>query len=186
MSKFYDGLTDTVRAFIAAQPVFFVATAPREGRLNISPKGMDTFRCLDDRTVAFLNLSGSGNETAAHLLDDGRITVMMTSFGDKAMTLRMYGRGRSIHERDPEWAELLPKFPVFEGARQIIVIELDSLMTSCGGGTPEMTFVRRRTIPEDYAVRLGRETVKGYWATHSAKSIDGLPTGILEDCDRES
>ena len=112
MSKWFKTITAEMREFIAEQKVFFVATAPHEGRINLSPKGMDTFRVLDERRAIYLDLTGSGNETAAHLLDDGRITVMFCSFGKTADITRLYGRGRAIHPCDAEWKDYLAEVPV--------------------------------------------------------------------------
>ncbi len=142
MSKFFDRLTPELTQFIGAQPVFFVATAAPQGRINLSPKGMDTFRVLDEKRVAYLDLTGSGNETAAHLLRDGRITIMFCSFGNNAEIARIYGRGAVIgpdHARGPELAANFPKLP---GVRQIMEIGVESAMTSCGYAVPRMGELR--------------------------------------------
>lgn len=110
MAEFYTELNDTLKKVIAQQKIFFIATAPTEGRINLSPKGLDSLRCLDDKTIAFLNLIGSGNETAAHLFQNGRITMMFCSFTEKPLIIRIYGQGRVIHPRDKAWAELYPLF----------------------------------------------------------------------------
>src|SRR5260370_76403 len=111
MAQFYEALTPELRDFIEAQPVFFTATAPNSGRINVSPKGMDTFRILDDRTVAYLDLTGSGNETSAHMRENGRITVMFCSFGTTPMIVRLHGHGRVLPSNDSEWNELHVTFP---------------------------------------------------------------------------
>ena len=136
MAKFYPHLDDGLQKFIGEQKMFFTATAPAEGRINLSPKGMDTLRCLDDRTVAYLDLTGSGNETAAPLAADGRMTIMMCSFAESPLILRLYGRGRVVRPGDAEWDALRPHFPVLPGERQIVVLDLESAQTSCGFAVP--------------------------------------------------
>jgi hypothetical protein len=125
MAKFYPQLTQELQDFIKEQKIFFTATAPREGRINLSPKGMDTFCCFDEQTVAYLDLTGSGNETAAHLLENERITVMFCSFSDRPLILRLYGKGKSLRLRDEEWERLSSFFSSLPGARQIIVIKIE-------------------------------------------------------------
>ena len=138
MSEFFDHITTEMKQFIEAQPVFFVATAARESRINLSPKGMDTFRVLDEKRVAYLDLTGSGNETAAHLLHDGRITIMFCSFDSNARIARLYGRGVVIHPTDERWPKLIANFPKLPGVRQVMEINVESAMTSCGYGVPRM------------------------------------------------
>src|SRR5688500_785364 len=118
MARFYPALNDFHREFIAEQKLFFVASAPDEGRINLSPKGMDTFRCLDETTVAYLDLTGSGNETAAHLRENGRITIMFCSFSEKPLILRLYGRGEVVRAGDEGWEELAQSFEILTGTRQ--------------------------------------------------------------------
>src|SRR5438552_16700363 len=115
MAKFYTVLNEALRQFIGAQRVFFNASAPNQGRINLSPKGLDTFRILSDRRVAYLDLTGSECETAAHLAENGRFTIMFYSFQDKPLILRLYGRGSVIHSRDSQWAELRALFPTLPG-----------------------------------------------------------------------
>jgi hypothetical protein len=122
MAKFYPSLTAELREFIEQQYVYFVASAPNQGRVNLSPKGMDSLRCLSDTAVAYLDLTGSGNETAAHVLENGRITLMVCSFTEKPLILRIYGRGQPIRPRDAAWQELYGMFPAIAGARQIMHI----------------------------------------------------------------
>src|SRR6516164_9365549 len=122
MAKFYKELNQALRDFIAAQRIFFHASAPNQGRINLSPKGLDTFRVLSDRRVAYLDLTGSECETAAHLAENGRLTIMFCSFQDKPLILRLYGRGSVIHNRDAQWPELRGNFPQIPGERQIIVL----------------------------------------------------------------
>src|SRR5260370_27878990 len=138
MSKFFDTISPELAKFIRAQPVFFVATAASGSGINLSRKGMDTLRVLDEKRVAYLDLTGSGNETAAHLLHDGRITIMFCSFDANAEIARIYGRGAVIRPADERWAELIAHFPKLSGVRQILEISVESAMTSVGDGEPRM------------------------------------------------
>lgn len=173
MADFFSALTDTHRAFIAKQPVFFVATAAAGARINLSPKGYDAFRVLDDNRVAYLDLGGSGNETQAHLIADGRITLMFCAFDNPALILRIYGRGRAVLPQDDGWDALAALFPPLAGRRQIFLIDVDTVQTSCGWGVPRMTLEAERPtlvkyhaqqVPEDRLAKIaGRD-----------RSIDGL------------
>jgi hypothetical protein len=180
MSKFFDQLTPELTGFIGAQPVFFVATAAPQGRINLSPKGMDTFRVLDEKRVAYLDLTGSGNETAAHLLRDGRITIMFCSFGNTAEIARIYGRGAVIRPDHARWPELAANFLMLPGVRQIMEIGVESAMTSCGYGVPRMGEMTGRDTLEKYWLKRTEEEKRDYWQTHNLRSIDGLPTAIAE------
>jgi hypothetical protein len=179
MSDFTDHLTADHVATISRQSVFFVATAAAEGRINLSPKGYDSFRVLSPSRVAWLDLGGSGNETHAHLLaaqtDEGRITVMMCNFQQPALILRIYGRGRPVLPADAEWRELAAHFTLLPGTRQIFDIAVESVQTSCGWGVPVMTLEKEReTLVKYHAAQDPAE----WAATYSARtrSIDGLPT----------
>lgn len=174
MAEFFEALTDDHRAFIAKQPVFFVATAAEGARINLSPKGMDCFRVLDDRTVAYLDVAGSGNETNAHLLADGRITIMFCAFESPALIFRIYGRGVPVLPQDERWAELAPLFTLLPGTRQIFVVTLDTVQTSCGWGVPLMTYERERETLSKYHRKHGDEVRFGKYAVRTG-SIDGLP-----------
>ena len=181
MAQFFDRLNESLRKFIGEQPIFFVATAPHDGRINLSPKGMDTLRCLDDSRVAYLDLTGSGNETAAHLKDDGRITVMFCSFTRRASILRLYGVGRVVPAGSAEWESLIGLFPDLPGARQLVVIDIRSVQTSCGYAVPEMTFVRERQTLRKWAEGKGDAGLAEYRREKNKVSIDGLPTGLNRD-----
>jgi len=174
MAEFFDSLTEDHRAFIARQPVFFVATAADGARINLSPKGMDSFRVLDDRTVAYLDVMGSGNETNAHLLADGRITIMFCAFESPALIFRIYGHGVPVLPQDARWAELSPHFTLLPGTRQIFVVSLDQVQTSCGWGVPHMSFERERETLSKYHAKHGDEIRFGKYAVRT-NSIDGLP-----------
>ena len=169
--------------FIGAQQLFFVATAARDGRVNVSPKGMDTLRVLDGDRIVWLNLSGSGNETAAHLAEHDRITLMFCAFEGRALILRVYGRGRVVHPRDPDWDELLGLFPRLAGSRQIFDIKVESAAPSCGTGVPRYEMVENRGPGEllPYYEKMGEDGVKRYWEKKNQVSIDGKPTHILDE-----
>lgn len=182
MAKPHAEITEDLAAFITAQPMFFVATAPADGRINASPKGLDgCFRILDPHRVAFLNITGSGNETAAHLRENGRITLMFCSFAAKPMILRLYGTGRAVHHRDAEWAALDPLFPDYPAKRQIVVVDVTSIISSCGFGVPLMKPLGQRSLLPDWASRKGEDGIRDYWREKNLVSFDGLPTGLLEE-----
>jgi hypothetical protein len=180
MSSFFDTITPELAKFIGAQPVFFVATVAPGARINLSPKGMDTFRVLDEKRVAYLDLTGSGNETAAHLLHDGRITIMFCSFDQNASIARIYGRGAVVRPTDARWTELAGHFNKLPGVRQIMEIRVESAMTSCGYGVPRMSEMTARDTLEKYWTTRGEETKEQYQQDHNLRSIDGLPTGMAE------
>lgn len=181
MAKFFDSLEPRQQEFIAEQSMFFVATAPRQGRINLSPKGMNTFRCLSPQRVAYLDLTGSGNETAAHLLDDGRLTVMFCSFGRKPSILRLYGRGRAVQPSAAEWPEIAAAFELLPGARQIIVLEVETVQTSCGFAVPVFELVEERDVLRKSSEAKGPDGLEAYRREHNQTSIDGLPTGLELD-----
>jgi hypothetical protein len=180
MSNFFDTITPELATFIRAQPVFFVATAAPGARINLSPKGMDTFRVLDEKRVAYLDLTGSGNETAAHLLHDGRITIMFCSFDSNAQIARIYGHGAVVRPTDARWPELIANFSKLPGVRQIMEISVESAMTSCGYGVPKMREMTTRDTLEKYWTTRGEEKKEQYQQDHNLRSIDGLPTGMAE------
>ncbi len=181
MAKFYTELNEPLREFIGAQHIFFHASAPQRGRINLSPKGLDTFRILNDRSVAYLDLTGSECETAAHLAENGRLTLMFCSFTEKPLILRLYGKGRVVHMRDPEWDDLHANFPTFPGERQIIVLDIESIMTTCGFAVPLFEFKGERDQLTEFACEMGDERMEEYRSRKNQTSIDGLPTYLLED-----
>ena len=177
MSEFFATLTDDHTAFIAKQPVFFVATAAEGARINLSPKGMDSFRTLSPTQVATLDVGGSGNETHAHLAADGRITIMFCAFDRPALILRLYGRGRAVLPQDAEWDALAAHFTLLPGTRQIFVIDLDSIQTSCGWGVPYMSFeAERQTLSKYHAQQDPVERLAKL--AERTTSIDGLPQRV--------
>jgi hypothetical protein len=174
MADFFEELNERHVAMIAAQPVFFVATAAEGARINLSPKGYDCFRMLSPKRVAYLDLGGSGNETNAHLLADGRITLMFCNFRQPAQILRIYGRGEPVVPWDRGWEELAPHFTMLPGTRQIFDISVESVQTSCGYGVPLMTLEKERPTLLKHHAQADPAEWAGKYRTRRT-SIDGLP-----------
>ena len=176
MSKLHKALDDRLIKFIGRQHVFFVGTSPNapDGHLNISPKGLDTFRVIGPTTVAYLDLTGSGIETVAHLRENGRMTLMFCAFEGSPMILRLYGRGRVVEPSDPEWNELIGGFAQQPGERSIIILEIDRIADSCGYAVPVYEYRSERTQLTDYALRKGPAAMEQYKAKKNRKSIDDL------------
>ena len=181
MARFYSELETRHRDFITAQKLFFTATGTADSRLNLSPKGMDSLRVINSKRVAYLDLTGSGNETAAHLRHDGRMTMMWCSFDADPLILRLYGRGRSVRRQDAEWSELRHHFPSLPGERQFIVLEIESVQTSCGYAVPKYAYQGERDTLARWAEKKGPVGLLDYWREKNLTSIDGLATGLLED-----
>lgn len=178
MAKFYSQLDTQLCDFIAAQQLFFTATAPLEGRINLSPKGIDTFRCLDFGRVAYLDLTGSGNETAAHLHQNGRMTIMFCSFTDKPLILRLYGKGEVVAPDTAQWVGLIDRFADLPGKRQLILLQIESVQTSCGYGVPVYELQSERSTLVDWALQKGVAGIGEYQQQKNQTSIDGLPTHL--------
>lgn len=180
MAKFYDSINETLQKFIEAQHMFFVASAPlsAEGHVNLSPKGMDSLRVLSPNRVAYIDLIGSGNETSAHLLENGRLTLMWCAFSGKPDIVRLYGKGHAVLPSDLEWVELSPLFPNYINARQIITADIHMVQTSCGYAVPLMEFVADRDTHTRWAEAKGEDGLEAYVREKNVESIDGLPTPI--------
>jgi hypothetical protein len=180
MGKTYESITPELRAFIEQQRMFFVASAPLDanGHVNVSPKGLDCFRVLDPKRVAYLDLTGSGNETSAHLEQNGRITLMFCAFDGDPKILRLYGRGRTVLPNAAGWDELAPQFEFAPGTRQIIVADIERVQTSCGFGVPLFEFGGHRDLLPKWAVKKGADGLAEYGRNKNAVSIDGLPTTV--------
>lgn len=178
MADFFDHITDEHAEFLTAQPVFFTATAAEGARINLSPKGMDCFRVLSPNLCGYLDVTGSGNETSTHLKHDGRITLMFNSFTRNALIYRIYGKGRVARKGSDEYARLIEQFEELPGARQIILVEVESTQTSCGYAVPEMELKAERQTLKKWAEKKGEEAIVEYQATRNAVSIDGLNTGL--------
>lgn len=160
--------------------MFFTASACATGRINLSPKGMDSFRVLGPNLCGYLDVTGSGNETSAHLKNDGRITIMFNSFTRNALILRLYGKGRVVRPHHEGFAELAAKFPELPGARQIILIDVESVQTSCGYGVPEMELKSERQTLRKWAEGKGEDGIEVYQREKNAVSIDGFDAGLMD------
>ena len=178
--KQFGQIEQSHRQFIEAQHMFFVGTAAPEGRVNMAPKGQDSLRVMSPNRIVWLNLTGSENETAAHLRECSRITLMWCSFVKTPLILRAYGNASVVHPRDSAWVDFSSLFPESPGARQIIDVAIDFILTSCGFGVPLYEFVSQRETLVKWAERQGAEGVRQFWADRNSMSIDGKPTGILE------
>lgn len=179
MGKVFDALNPNLTGIISRQPVFFVATAPSgdDGHVNVSPKGgAGSFAVLDPTTVAYLDVTGSGVETIAHLRQNGRMTVMFCTFEGAPLIVRLYGRGEAVLPLDNRFADLRSRFPAdVPGVRSVIRVDVDRVATSCGYGVPLMDYRADRTTLGDWARRKGPEGIEAYWVDMNAASIDGLP-----------
>jgi len=182
VGKLYDHITDDLAQFIKAQPVFFVATAPlaAEGHVNLSPKGLDCLRILSPQHIAYLDMTGSGNETSSHLRENRRVTFMFCAFSGAPTILRLYGRGHTILPGTDEWEGLAPLFPSYCGARQIISAEIDRVQTSCGYAVPLMEYVGQRDTLIRWAEAKGDQGLIEYRREKNVESIDGLPAPLAE------
>ncbi len=176
MAKVHPEITPELAEWIEAQPLFFIATAPlsAQGHVNVSPRGLDTLRILDPNQVAFLDLTGSGNESAAHIAENGRTTLMFCAFSGEPRILRLYGEGEVILPGDVEWEALASRFPTLPGARQIIRLLVTRVQTSCGFGVPLMEYLGQRDVLPEWAENKGEVNLAAYRADKNASSIDGL------------
>jgi hypothetical protein len=178
VGKTYDQLDERLQSWIADQHIFFVATAPSgpAGHVNLSPKGhADTFTILDERTVAYLDLTGSGAETIAHLRDNGRITLMFCAFSGPPRILRLHGQGRVVVPGDKRWADLAGRFPTRRGARAVVVVEIERIADSCGYAIPLYDYAGERDLLDQWAGRKDNAALAAYCAQRNSTSIDGLP-----------
>ncbi|MEO6329136.1 MAG: pyridoxamine 5'-phosphate oxidase family protein [Ginsengibacter sp.] len=180
MGKLHNSIKSAHKEFIEKQHIFFVSTAPLSagGRINLSPKGLDCFRVLSENSVAYMDLISSGNETSAHTLENGRITIMFCSFDGPPNILRLYGKGFTVLPATEEWEIYSPQFRIYPGTRQIIVANIDLVQTSCGFGVPYFNYVGERDIHFEWAEQKGKEGLLDYMQTNNLKSLDGLPTSL--------
>jgi hypothetical protein len=184
MGKRFERIEAAHRELIGRQRVFFTASATADGHVNVSPKNGAALRVLDANTVVYLDVTGSGNETAAHMLADGRLTFMFCAFEGAPMILRLYGRGRIVARRSVEYEELLAsEFGGEEpaGARQMVVLDVELVQTSCGYGVPLFDFVGERTTLTRWAESKGEAALEEYRRQKNTRSLDGLPTGLFEE-----
>lgn len=178
MGKKTSQLSDRQIAFVKRQKLFFVATAAQTGSINLSPKGLDSLRVIDGQKVVWLNLTGSGNETAAHLLQNPRITLMFCAFEGPPQILRVYGRAKCYGPATPQFENHYALFEEHVGARQIVEVEVDLVQSSCGFGVPLMDFKAERTELTDWANKLGQSEIEAYQKKKNSRSLDGLKTDI--------
>lgn len=178
MAKKFEQLESEHKAFIERQHLYFVGSAGAEGYVNVSPKGMDSLRILNSRRLIWLNLTGSGNETAAHVLENARMTVMFSSFDKQPLILRVYGRAEVVYPHDEKWHQLIEHFPEYTGARQIFDLSIELVQTSCGFAVPYYDFVSERDTLVNWADKRGRDGVKAYWVEKNQVSLNGKKTGI--------
>jgi Pyridoxamine 5'-phosphate oxidase len=177
MGKLYDGIDATLTRFIAAQHMFFVASAPLDpaGHINLSPKGLESFRVIDPRTVAYLDLTGSGIETVSHIRENGRIVILFCAFEGAPKILRLHGSGEAVEPGDPRFQDLLRLFPDLPGVRSVVVVSLERISDSCGYGVPLYRYQGERTQLLDWARRKGQRGLVRYRADNNLASIDGIP-----------
>ena len=180
MAKLFDKLEDSHIEFIASQKIFFVGTAMENGSVNVSPKGMDSFRVIAHNRIIWLNATGSGNETATHVQYNNRMTIMFCAFEGKPLILRLYGKAKVYHSKDNEYNELISNFSGISAARQIFELDLDRVQTSCGYAVPFMDFKEERTQLNSWADKQGEERIKNYWKVKNTVSIDGVESNIVE------
>ena len=178
MAANYTELSPQLIQFIENQQIFFTGTARSSGSVNVSPKGSDSLRILDPNRLVWLNLTGSGNETAAHLLENNRMTLMFCAFDKKPLILRLYGNAETIHSRDLKWDEYMTLFPAKTGARQLFLMTIERVQTSCGFAVPYFEYQGDRNALDVWTEKKGAEGIKTYWQEMNSRSIDGFETGI--------
>ena len=182
MGKFNESIADHHKDFIELQHLFFVSTSPlnAEGHINLSPKGLDSFRILSPTRVAYMDIIGSGNETSAHILENGRITFMFCAFDGPPNILRLYGKGHTVLSGDREWSELSSHFTLLPSTRQIIVADIFKVQTSCGFAVPYYKYTGERDHAHKWAEKKGPEGLEEYKKEKNLVSLDGLPTALSQ------
>ena len=181
MAELFDALTEEHQQFIRAQHLFFVGSAGASGKVNVSPKGMDSLRVTSANEIIWLNLTGSGNETAAHVIETGRMTIMFCSFDKQPLILRVYGQANLVYPRDADkfraYQELFNHQP---GTRQFFELSIDAVQTSCGFAVPLFELQGERDTLKKWANQKGESGIQDYWQEKNQVSLDGKPTGILD------
>jgi hypothetical protein len=182
MAKLFDSILEQHKVFIEKQKMFFVGSAPlsAQGHVNLSPKGIDSFRVLTPSKVAYMDIVGSGNETSAHLLENGRITLMFCAYEGPPNIMRLYGTGRTVLPGDAEWPELADNFKLQLATRQIIVADIHKVQTSCGFSVPLYEYMGERDHAEKWALNKGADGLETYKAEKNLISMDGLPTALFK------
>ena len=180
MAQKYLEISDSIKEFIETQKIFFVGTATSDSKVNISPKGMDSLRVLKKNRVIWLNVTGSGNETSAHIQVNPRMTLMFMALEGKPMILRLYGQANVIHKKDAEWENLISMFPEIPAARQIFDVRIELVQTSCGMAVPYFDYIEDREQLNNLHTKIGEEKVSEYWKEKNQYSIDGIPSNIVD------
>lgn len=180
MAKQFARIGDDHRRFIEAQHIFFAGSAGPEGRVNVSPKGMDSLRILGPNRILWLNLTGSGNETAGHLLENPRMTLMWCSFTTRPLILRCFGTARAVHPGEDGWPGLAGHFRAHRGARQVFDMDVDRVQTSCGYAVPFMEYLRERDTIDTWTEAKSDDDLRAFRAANNRVTIDGKPTGLPE------
>lgn len=180
MGKQFSELDDKHIDFISKQKIYFVSTAAETGTVNLSPKGGDSLRVIDTNTIAWLNYTGSGNESAAHILLNPRMTVMWCAFEGAPLILRAYGNARAIHQADEKWDKYSQLFPKSVGTRQIFIVDITTVQSSCGMSVPNFSYVAERDDLAKWSNKQGKEGIEKYWEKKNQQSIDGFDTEILK------
>ena len=180
MGQTFTALSDKHIEFINEQKIFFVGTAAETGQVNVSPKGGDYLRVIDSNTIAWLNLTGSGNESTAHVLRNPRMTIMFCAFEGKPLILRTYGNARVLHRNDAEWAQYMELFESNFTARQIFILDISLVLSSCGMAVPFFDYQGERDFLDKWAIKQGEQGIEQYWVKRNQKSLDGFDTEIVE------
>jgi len=180
MSQKNSEISDKQKLFIEKQKIFFVATATVDSRINLSPKGMDSLRVLSKNRVVWLNVTGSGNETAAHVLENPRMTIMFNAYEGDPMILRLYGKATAVHQNDQQWDELYALFNPIPGARQIFDLDVELVQSSCGMAVPFYDYAKDRDQQIKWAEKKGETGIKKYWQDKNQVSLDGIETHIVD------
>ena len=180
MAVKFDNINKAHKAFMEKQKMFFIGSAGAEGYINVAPKGMDTFKILDENTVLWLNHTGSGNETSAHVQENGRMTIMFNSFDKTPMILKLFGTAIVVHNKDEEWEEMSQHFTEFIGARQFFKMNVELVLTSCGFGVPQYKYIGERNKLQKWAEKKGREGMKLYWSEKNVVTLNGIETKVME------
>jgi hypothetical protein len=180
MAVKFDSINSAHKEFIENQKMFVIGSAGADGFINVSPKGMDTLKIIDENTVVWVNYTGSGNETSAHVQENGRMTIMFNSFDKEPLILKLYGHASVIHENESRWDEMSAHFESHVGTRQFFEMKVELVLTSCGYGVPEYEFKGERNTLKKWAEKKGREGIKAYWAENNVETLDGVHTYIME------
>lgn len=181
MSDFRKCLDEESIDFMKEQKMFFVSTAPKSGKINLSPKGFDSIKIIDNNTIIWLNHFGSGNETAAHLIEDDRITLMFCAFEGKALILRIYAHAKVLHERDEDYSKYIKEFPYNNAARQIFVLDIDCINLSCGMGVPLYDYKEQRKELKEFYDSRTKEEHRAYMKKNNVLSFDKKETNLFKE-----